>query len=291
LLIGCAVCGLFAASPLAQDKPPTFRTGVTLVPITVVVRDSRGQLVHGLTQDDFDVFENKQRRKIVEFRSTQNAPVSLALLFDTSSSMSDANHVQGKAVVNALLGVMDPKSDEAALFTFDQKLRQETPFTSDPDLIRTAAAKTVAWGQTSLYDAVADTAKQLAERSSPRQAVLVVTDGKDTSSTRSASDVSQTASSVDVPVYVVAVANRRGLFGRGDSSLSTLARATGGEQLEASTPEQAASAVAALMTELRQQYFLAIEAAPSSGWYKLDVKVKQGNLKVRARSGYHAASE
>ena len=290
LIVGtttCLACGLFAYSGSdGQDAPPKFKAGVALVPITAVVRDSDGRLVGDLTRDDFEILENRQRRPIVEFRSTGNAPVSLALLFDTSSSMSDSNHAQGKAVVNALLGVLDPTSDEAALFTFDQRLRQDTPFTNDVELIRAAVAKTVAWGQTSLYDAVGDAAKQLAERPSSRQAVLVITDGMDTSSRGTPSDVSKAASSVDVPVYVVAVANRRRWFGGRDSSLSNLARATGGEELLAVSPEQTASAVAALIAELRQQYFLAIEAAAAPGWYGIEVKTRRSNLKVRARSGY-----
>jgi Ca-activated chloride channel homolog len=283
--------GLFAYSALeVQDAPPKFKAGVALVPISAVVRDARGRLISDLTRDDFEVLENKQRRPIVEFRSTDNAPVSLALLFDTSSSMSEANHVQGKSVINALLTAMDPKIDEAALFTFDQRLRQDTPFTNDPEVIRAATAKTLAWGQTSLYDAVGEAAKRLAERPSARQAVLVITDGVDTSSSGTASDVSKVASSVDVPVYVVSVAGRRRRFGGGDSSLSNLARATGGEQLQAVTPEQAATAVAALMSELRQQYFLAIESAVAPGWYGIEVRTRQNNLRVRARSGYQAVS-
>ena len=273
-----------------QEAPPKFKAGVTLVPITAVVRDSRGRIVRDLARDDFEVLENGQRREIVSFRPTATAPVSLGLLFDTSSSMRDANHRQGKSVVEALTTVMDLQTDEAALFTFDQRLREETAFTSDRQAIRDAAAKTVPWGQTSLYDAVAETARRLAERPSPRQAVIVITDGIDTSSNRTAEDVSRMASSVDVPVYVVAVAPQRRRFGFGGSGLENLARSTGGEQLEASTPEKAASAVASLMAELRQQYFLAIESATKPGWYRLEVRTPKKDLNVRARSGYMAGA-
>ena len=290
--LACALLALSGSSARAQDVPPKFKAGVALVPITAVVRDSRGRLVRGLTRDDFEVLEDNQHRAIVEFRATDHAPVSLALLFDTSSSMREGNHLKGRSVVDALSTVIDPKSDEAALFTFDQRLRQETPFTNNPDVIRDAASRTVAWGQTSLYDAVGDTAKKLADRPSPRQAVIVITDGVDTSSTQTASDVSRMASSVDVPVYVVAVAPRRRWFGIGGSSgLSSLARSTGGEQLGAVTPEEAATAVAALMTELRQQYFLAIEAAATPGWHRIEVRARQKNVKVRARSGYFAGTQ
>jgi Ca-activated chloride channel family protein len=185
---------------------------------------------------------------------------------------------------------MTPASDEAALFTFDTRLREETPFTNDPDIIRAAAAKTIAWGQTSLYDAIGETARRLAERPAARQAVIVVTDGLDTRSSLKPEDVSRAASSVDVPGYIVVVAPKRGWFGRGNSGLADLARSTGGDHIEAATPEQAATRIAALLAELRQQYFLAIEASTTPGWHRLEVRTK-GDLKVRARSGYTSAAK
>jgi Ca-activated chloride channel family protein len=179
-------------------------------------------------------------------------------------------------------------TDEAALFTFDKTLRQETPFTQDDEVIQKALSKTVMWGQTSLYDAIADTAKRLSEQPSQRRAVVVITDGQDTSSARSPSDVSGLASSVDVPVYVAAVAPKRRFFG-GNSQLTNLARLTGGEQVQASNPEQLTAAVERLLGEMRQQYFLAIDASTKPGWHKLEVKTRKRGLTVRARSGYNVA--
>ena len=147
-----AVC-LVSPSASAQQPQgvPKFRAGVAVVPITAVVRDSRGRLVGDLSRDDFEVLENGRPRPIVEFRSTGHTPMSLALLFDTSGSMRDANLEQGKSVVESLLGRMEWAWDEMALVTFDGALREKTPFTNQPEVIRTALAKTVAWGQTALY--------------------------------------------------------------------------------------------------------------------------------------------
>ena len=83
---------------------------------------------------------------------------------------------------------MEPKADEFALFTFDRDLRQETPFTNDPATIKTALDKMTAIGVTSLYDAIADTAKKLSNRPSPRRAVVVITDGIDNASQLTAAD-------------------------------------------------------------------------------------------------------
>ena len=274
----------------AQDQPrPKFKAGVAVVPVTAVVRDSGGRLVRDLKKEDFAIYEDGTPRDIVDFRSTDQASISIALLLDTSGSMRDANQEQASAVVNALLLAMSGK-DEAALFTFDRTLRQETPFTGDDAVIQAALQKAVMWGQTSLYDAVGDAAKKLSEQPSQRRAVVVITDGQDTSSARSAADVSSIASSVDVPVYVVAIAARRRWFGGGNSQLTNLARWTGGEQVNAATPEQLQAAVDTLLSEMRQQYFLAIDASLTPGWHKLEVKAKKRGLTVRARSGYTAGN-
>jgi Ca-activated chloride channel family protein len=279
-----------ATLPLAaQDQaPPKFKAGVAVVPVTAVVRDSGGRLVRGLTREDFQVLEDGVPAAIVDFRSTEQAAISIALLLDTSSSMRDANEKQAGAVISAMLHALTG-TDEAALFTFDKALRQETPFTRDDEVIQKALSKTVMWGQTSLYDAIADTAKRLSEQPSQRRAVVVITDGRDTSSAQSPSDVSGAASSVDVPVYVVAVAPRRRFFGGGNSQLTNLARMTGGDQVPAASPEQLAAAVETLLGEMRQQYFLAIDASTKPGWHKLEVKARKRGLMVRARSGYTVA--
>jgi Ca-activated chloride channel family protein len=284
LALAClSTLGTAAAQDQAQPTPK-FKAGVAVVPVTAVVRDSDGRLVRGLTREDFQVLEDGVSTSIVDFRSTEQAPISIALLLDTSSSMRDANEKQAGAVISALLQALSG-SDEAALFTFDKTLRQETPFTRDDEVIQKALSKAVMWGQTALYDAIADTAKRLSEQPSQRRAVVVITDGQDTSSARTPADVSGAASSVDVPVYVVAVAPTRRFFG-GNSKLTELARMTGGEQVRAANPEQLKAAVETLLGEMRQQYFLAIDASTKPGWHRLEVKTRKRGLNVRARSGY-----
>jgi Ca-activated chloride channel family protein len=285
-LLTFALAGTLVAAQ-GQDPPPKFKAGVAIVPVAAVVRDSGKRLVRDLTRDDFQVLEDGVPRTIVDFRSTDQAPISIALLLDTSSSMRDANQKQASLVAEAVLKGLGA-GDEAALFTFDKNLRQETPFTNDDQVIQAALAKAVMWGQTSLYDAVGETAKRLSEQQAPRRGVVVITDGLDTSSARTPEDVSSLASSVDVPVYVVAVAPKRRWFGGGNSGLANLARSTGGEQVGAATPEQLETAITTLLAEMRQQYFLAIDASTTPGWHRLEVKTTKKGLSVRARSGYIA---
>ncbi|PYR92680.1 MAG: hypothetical protein DMF84_12115 [Acidobacteria bacterium] len=274
----------------AQETRTTFRTAVALVPISAVVRDSRNRIVRNLAQADFHVLENSQPRRILDFRATDDASISLAVLLDTSGSMRGRNWSRGKEVVEELLKWVNRPSDEIALFTFDKGLRQETAFTNDADGIRQALDNVDAWGLTSLYDAIAETAKRLAGRRGQRRAVIVITDGADTSSRLSPPEVSGLASAIDVPVYAVAVEpsqDPRATVADRDGALTHLAYWTGGGVSHVAAADTTRR-IAALMAELRQQYFLAIEADPTSGWHRIDVTTRRRGLTVRARSGYFA---
>jgi Ca-activated chloride channel family protein len=283
-----------------QPLVPTFKTKVDLVSVTAVVRDGKGRVVRNLTREDFQVFEKGSPRKIVDFKASDQGPISLAVLFDVSGSMRGSPNMEaGKKAVDHILSWVEPKADEFALFTFDKDLRQETPFTNDPAKIHAALDKMTAMGLTSLYDAIADTAKKLEHRPSPRRAVVVITDGVDTASTLTPPQVSGLASAIDVPVYVIAVVSPLDHPG-GDmavpgvntsgvsTSLGNLATWTGGELLIVSAPADASLAARELITELRHQYLIAFESSKEAGWYALDVKTRRRDLTVRARSGYFA---
>jgi len=294
LTVCAAAEGVIAHSPARAEEPlPVFKTSVAVVPITAVVRDRRDRIVRDLDREDFQVRDDGQLRPIVDFRSTERGPISVGLLVDTSGSMRGPNLERGRLVVDQLLDLLNEPGDEVALFTFDKSTRQETPFTSRADVIRHAISGTDAWGLTSLYDAIADTAKELANRPSRGRAVIVITDGSDTSSTLSSEEVSGRASAIDVPVYVVAVVppgyGPDGTLAEMDEELWNLAYWTGGDMRYAGAPQQSAVALGYVVSELRQQYFLAIESATSSGWRRLDVSTRRRNLTVRARSGYFAA--
>jgi Ca-activated chloride channel homolog len=287
----------------ANDQPaPLFRTAIDLVSVTAVVRDARGRPVRNLSRADFQVYERGRPRAIVDFKSSDQGPVSLAVLFDVSGSMrADAQIEAGRRAVEHLLSWLEPAADEVALFSFDKDLRQEVDFTNDPARIRAGLAALTAVGQTSLYDAIARTAETLGDRPSPRRAVVVITDGIDTSSALTPSQVSGMASAIDVPVYVIAVLSPldhpgtdMAVVSELDSpvatTLSNLAYWTGGTLLMVSAPAHASQAARELITELRHQYLIAFESAKEPGWYELDVRTRRRELTVRARSGYFSQS-
>jgi VWFA-related protein len=266
------------------------------VPITALVRDARNRIVRHLQRDDFQVLEGGRLRTIVDFGASENAPVIVAFLFDTSGSMAvAANLAKGRDFVEDFVGEISPGADRVALFTFDKRLRHDVRFTSDPDEIYDALNEVRAWGMTSLYDAIAEAAKVVAAQESSRRAVVVITDGVDTSSALTPEQVSALASSIDVPVHVAAVVSpldhpgaATAVVPGGEGSLSRLARWTGGESFYVSASEQTIPVARELLTAMRHQYFLAIESSATPGWYQLEVRTKRRGLTVRARTGYFA---
>jgi VWFA-related protein len=288
-----AACALASSVAIeAQETKPTFRTSVSLVPITAAVRDSRNRIVRGLTRNDFDVLENSQRREIVDFVASDDAAVSLAIVADTSGSMRGRNWERANDFVDQMVGHMTRPDDEVALFTFDKRLSQQTPFTTDRDSVLDAMRSVEAWGQTALYDAVAEAARRVAERRGQRRAVIVITDGLDTISTMTAAEVSSIAGAIDVPVYAVSVtpsSTSAAAASDGQAGLAQLAFWTGGDVSHLSETTGLDRTINALVSELRQQYFLAIQSDSTSGWHKIDVKTRRRDLTVRARMGYFAA--
>jgi Ca-activated chloride channel family protein len=296
-----ALSGAVSGRP-ALAQPPTFRSSVDVVSVTAIARDDRGRPVKDLGRDDFEIYEQGQLRRLTDFRVSDQGPVSLAILMDASGSMRVGAQLDaGRRAVEHILSWVQPAADEVSLFSFDRELRQEVPFTKDLEAVRSGLYKVEALGLTSLYDAIGRTARTLADRPSPRRAVIVITDGLDTSSALSAGEVSGLASAIDVPVYVIAVLSPLDHPGQdhavvgAESSpvathLSNLSYWTGGTLFMVSAPTHASQAARDLITELRHQYLIAFEAAREPGWYELDVRTRRRELTVRARSGYFSQS-
>jgi VWFA-related protein len=312
IVVACASSLAAAGTPLLLQAPqepqpkPTFRSAVDLVSVAAVVRDKKGRFARNLRQDDFVVEEAGARRDIIDFRADDNAPIRVALLFDVSGSMRMATRLEdareaARQVLSSLrlaprTGSEPPAVDEAAVFSFDMNLQSLQPFTADAGAIESALARVAPYGQTSLYDAVAQTARRVVE-SRPgdprRRAVIVFTDGLDTSSELKPEQVSAIAAEIDVPVYVMTVVSNvdreKGSQGeQAEGPLRDLSRATGGELFVTSAPAHESLAARQIVDELRHQYVLAFAASSGAGWHAMSVKTKGKDLTVRARSGYAA---
>jgi VWFA-related protein len=287
----------------SQTPTPTFRSAVDLVSVAAVVRDRKGRFARYLRKEDFVVEEGGARRELIDFRSDENSPVRVALLFDVSGSMRLASRLDdarqaARHVLSAMRLGTGTDTDEAAVFSFDMNLQSLQPFTADAGAIESALGRVLPYGQTSLYDAIAQTARRVVE-SRPgdpkRRAVIVFTDGLDTSSELRPEQVSAIASAIDVPVYVMTVVSnvdrdKGSLSGVSEGPLRDLSRATGGDLFVTSAPAHESVAARQIVDELRHQYVLAFAASPAAGWHGLAVKTKDRDLTVRARSGYSAGA-
>jgi Ca-activated chloride channel family protein len=286
-----------------QDPAPKFKSSVEIVSVNAVVRDRRGRFVRGLDQNDFAIAEAGEPRRILDFRTETDGPVKLGLLVDASGSMRVGRKaVDARDTALQLFSAMRGQ-DAAAVFSFDTRLDRVTDFTSDAAALTGALDRlNPPFGQTSLYDAVAEAAGYIADtgrmggKLPQRSALVVLTDGIDTRSRSTTTEVAAIASRIDVPVYIIAVmapiddprTDSNPAFDV--SGLRDLARSTGGEMFTASAPAHASVAARQILDELRHQYVLAFEASSRPGWRPLEVTARDSKLTVRARTGYSVGS-
>jgi Ca-activated chloride channel family protein len=294
----CQGIGLAGQSPATQERP-MFRGGVDLVAMTAVVRDGSGRPVKGLARADFELLDAGERRSIVDF-SAERAPASVAILLDVSGSMEVASKLSGaRDAMGHMVSWLDSGTDEVAIYTFDSSLRVQHPFTPVSPEVTRQLPPLEAFGMTSLYDAIAQVGQRVAAQGRARQVIVVVTDGIDTSSQLSATEVSRMASEIDVPVYVIAVVTSLDDPGKAprrapastERPLEILAQRTGGLLFVASTPAHASLAARQIAAELHQWYQLSFEPGSQPGWHALTLRTRQKGLLVRARSGYVAGNE
>ena len=283
----------------SPEAPPvvTFKSSVDLVRVSAVVRDRKGRFVRDLAVRDFEILDGGENRRIKEFR-TDDSAVSVALLFDASGSM-ESRMGHAREAAEHLLSWLNVQGDEAAVFTFDTRLEEVTPFTAGLRQLPSKLQAMTPFGATSLHDAVARTAEKTATREGLRRAVVVFTDGRDNASRLSPGEVSGIASSIDVPVYIVGIVpaidnpsadisattyERSALSG----PLSDLAFWTGGRAYVTSSITDRSQTARHIVDELRHQYLIAFESSGKPGWHPLVVRAKDKDLTVRARSGYFA---
>jgi len=283
----------------SPEAPPvvTFKSSVDLVRVSAVVRDRKGRFVRDLAVRDFEIFDGGVNRRIKEFR-TDDSAVSVALLFDASGSM-ESRMGHAREAAEHVLSWLNVQGDEAAVFTFDTRLEEVTPFTPGLRQLSSKLESMTPFGATSLHDAVARTAEKTATREGLRRAVVVFTDGRDNASRLSPGEVSGIASSIDVPVYIVGIVpaidnpsadisattyERSALSG----PLSDLAFWTGGRAYVTSSITDRSQTARHIVDELRHQYLIAFESSGKPGWHPLVVRAKDKDLTMRARSGYFA---
>jgi Ca-activated chloride channel family protein len=283
----------------AATTPPTFKASVDVVTVSVVVKNREGRLITGLSRQDFELVDAGRVRTLSDFRS-EPAPVSLAVLLDTSGSMQiDPKWPNAQEAITRLAAELQTGRDQVALLTFDDELHEVQSYTTTPSEIVRKLRLVHPWGSTALYDAVVQAGRTLATQGASRRAVVVVTDGLDNRSRSTAARASAVVSAVDMPVYTIVVTSAHdrsedeAVGGdrsatRSAGTLENLSQWTGGALFQGSTPAESDAAVRQIVSELRYQYVLSFESGTPAGWHPLTVRVRDGKYVVRTRSGYVA---
>ena len=278
---------------LAQEpRGPTFTSESELVVLHVMVTDRGGGYVSGLHADAFRIFD-ETRPQTPKFFLSEDAPVTVGLILDSSGSMSPLRD----RVIAAATEFVESSNpdDEVFALVFDddvQPVLRKEPFTSDPETLRRALSSAFRpAGRTSLYDAVVDGLHYAAKGSRDRRVLVVLSDGGDNSSSATLKDVTAAVQGSNTIVYAVALEDPLDPDSN-PKKLRQLAEATGGEFFTPKNVIDVRRAFRKIARDIRHSYTIGFEPMNSSlhgGFHKLRVEVKSPDgrhFDVRARTGY-----
>ncbi len=257
---------------------------VGLVELFATVSDGSGRLVDDLSSEDFRVTERGEERPIEQFDLVHNLPLVIGFALDSSTSMADHMATAREAAVGFLQSLMEP-GDRAFAVAFSTAPRLVAAPTDDPRAVEAALLGVNSEGWTTLYDAVVKSLFYF-RGFGGRRALILLSDGEDTSSATSFGEALRYARESGAVVYSVGLGASVGLGWR--RKLERLAEETGGRFFRAAKAEDLSAVYADIEAELRSQYFLTFEPqrAAETSLDDVEVEVRGGGLKVRATRGY-----
>jgi len=300
--------GLVAALALALSVPgapagvsaqqPSFRTGVDLVSLNVTVADPTGRFLTNLEPTAFQVFEDGVKQEVTFFNRS-NLPIALSLLLDTSASMEDKLQTAQEAAIGFSRKLRT--SDLAQVVDFDSRVSIAQAFTSNVADLEGAIRRTAAGGSTSLHNAIYIALKELKKvqaRSSDdirRQAIIVLSDGEDTSSLVSFEEVLELAKRSETAIYAIGLRSRgperaRGSFNESDFVLRQLAQETGGKAYFARAAMELTGIYEQISDELSSQYMVGYTSKNpkrDGAWRRIVVRVSESGATARTKQGYY----
>jgi Ca-activated chloride channel family protein len=260
--------------------------------LNVTVTDAAGQYVPGLKLSDFKVFEDGKEIpvQLISSFSVQEAPFASVVLLDTSGSMEVRLSLARSAAIRFLDCLRE--EDVAAVYKFDSKVERVQEFSTGRDLAPMAFGLH-AKGMTRLNDAIVDAVNALADRPEMRKAIVILSDGMDTSSKASSDKAIESALGIGATIYAV------DMSATGDGSnnqqsaavLKNFAEKSGGRFVGTPGGPALRDAFANIADELAHQYTIAyrpLNQTRDGKWRKLEVKVSRPEVKVRTRKAYRA---
>jgi Ca-activated chloride channel family protein len=278
-----------------------IRVQSTLVLIPVTVTDPLNRFVTGLDRENFRIFEDKIEQKVTHFAS-EDAPLSVGLVFDTSGSMGSKLDKSRQAVAQ-FFKTANPE-DEFFLIQFNDRPEMVVDFTTHLEEIQNRLTFTQSKGRTALLDAVYMALHKMKKAINARKALLIISDGGDNSSRYTESEIKNLVREADVQIYAIGIFEQISNRGRtpeelsGPGLLSEIAEQTGGRHFPVENLNELPDVAAKIGIELRNQYLLGYTPTNSQrdGKYRrVQVKLVQprGLPPLRAfwRLGYYAPAQ
>jgi Ca-activated chloride channel homolog len=283
-----------APSPLATPPPFRVEVDVDVVSVTVVVYDKAGHFVAGLGPKDIEVLEDGVPQDVSYFREAAGAgaeriPLSIALVLDCSGSMRHNMHFLQEAAITFVNKLQEV--DSALVISFNESIKGSAEFTKDSTRLEEFVDALEAWGGTSLYDAIHYGLERVRNQTG-RRAILVFTDGADTTSSMKEQEVIDYARSVEATVYSVAFKGESGLLARSPRGfLKKVAEDTGGAYFFPDKIGDLIKIFAGISDELHNHYLLAYtpKRPPDGTFREIVVRLRdRKDAEVRVRKGYFA---
>jgi Ca-activated chloride channel homolog len=279
-----------------HTKPLKSTVELVLVPVTIT--DPMNRLVTGLDKENFSVFEGKSQQEIKSF-SSEDAPVSLGVIFDMSGSMSSKIERAREAVVE-FFKTANPQ-DEFFMITFADKPEEVSDFTSSIEDIQGKLVYTVPKGRTALLDAIYLGVNKMRHAKYPKKAMLIISDGGDNHSRYTEGEIKSMVKEADVLIYAIGIYDHYFPTEEeklGPALLSDITELTGGRAFTIDNPNDLADVATKIGIELRNQYVLGYRPnnpIKDGKWRKIKVKLLPPKglppLRVYAKTGYYAPAE
>jgi Ca-activated chloride channel family protein len=277
-------------------RPMKVDVDLVLVPVTIT--DPMNRLVTGLEKENFQLFEGNSAQDIRTF-SSEDAPVSLGVIFDSSGSMSSKMERAKEAVVE-FFKTANPQ-DEFFLITFNDEPEEVSDFTSSVDDLQNRLVYAVPRKRTALLDAIYMGVSKMRQAKYPKKALLIISDGGDNHSRYTEGEIKALVKEADVMVYAIGIYDRYFPTAEerlGPALLSDIAELTGGRAFTVDNPNDLADVATKVGIELRNQYVLGYrpnKIMRDGKWRKIKVKLMPPKglppLRVYARMGYYAPAE
>jgi Ca-activated chloride channel family protein len=297
-IIAMVLVAAVLAAPLPSDaQRPQFRSTIDIVSLNITVVDGTSRYLTDLEQSEFSVFEDGIKQEITFF-TRRPQPIALSLLLDSSASMEDKLQMLQQAAGNFIKRLKP--SDLAQVIDFDSRVSIRQPFTSSQPELQTAILQTVAGGSTSLHNAIYVSLKELGkvkaqnEEDVRRQALIVFSDGEDTSSLVSFEEVLELAKRSETGIYTIALrgndSSSRG-FREAEFVMRQLAQETGGRAFFPAKIQDLDSVYAQIADELASQYTLGYSSKNprnDGAFRRIVVQVARQNATARTKRGYYS---